>query len=158
LKPFWCSIAVNVAKDLQSRPQKAQQLSDMLGMSVNQWLILTQTETVPYLVLSKRTDILARIAIAKGPSASIKDVCTDPRRNLAAILALLLIQQSPDIEETAMGILKDVAPEFRETDLEGLVNAESIGVACEILKACADADIASKNQASQTILLCLGLC
>lgn len=144
LRPFWRSVGVVVVKDLITRPQKAQILADLLGMSVNQLLLLTQTDTLPFLVLTKRKDIISRIASARGQDVSVQDVCMQPRRNLAAILALLLRQPSPDVETTAMEFLAEAAPAFRESDLSGLVEIEPIFTACEILKAAADEDEANK--------------
>ncbi|KAF2813925.1 protein kinase rad3 [Mytilinidion resinicola] len=146
LRPFWRSIGPTVIKDLQTRPQKAQQLSELLGMSVNQMLLMTQTETLPYLVLTKKKDVLQRIASARG--TSIQDVCTQPRKNLAAILALLLRQQSPDVEKSAMDTLVEIAPAFQENDndLSSWIKLEPILVACELLKAAAEEDESKKPQ------------
>lgn len=140
LKPFWRSVGVVVVKDLFKCPQKAQSLADLLSMSVNQLLLLTQTDTLPFLVLTKRKDIIARIASARGRDTSVQDVCMQPRRNLATILALLLRQPSPNVEKTAMEFLAEAAPSFREGDLSSLVEIEPIFTACEILKAAADED------------------
>lgn len=139
MRPFWRSIGIIVIKDLQTRPQKAQQLADLLEISVNQMLLLTQAETLPYLVLMKKKDILQRIARARGPSISVHDICLHPQRNLVAILALLLRQPSANIEKTAMDYLCEVAPAFREqNDLSGLVGTEPFLIACDLLKAASD--------------------
>jgi serine/threonine-protein kinase ATR len=149
LKPYWRNIAVTVVKDLQSRPQKAQQLAELLRMSVNQMLLLTQFDTIPYLVLTKRKDVLQRIASARNPPTSVKDIITHPKRTFAAVLALLLRQQSTDLEEAVMDILRDSAPEFAEIDLQGLVNTDPPLIAFELLKATADADESMKNKVGE---------
>jgi serine/threonine-protein kinase ATR len=143
LRPFWKTIGMRIINDLEKRPQKAQQLSELLGMSVNAMLLTTQTETLPYLVLSKKKDVLKRIAAARG--TSIQDVCTQPRKNLAAILALLLCQQSKgerpaEVEKNAMETLVQIAPAFQENDndLSSWIKLEPILVACELLKAAAE--------------------
>ncbi|KAF2791318.1 hypothetical protein K505DRAFT_376871 [Melanomma pulvis-pyrius CBS 109.77] len=138
LRPFWRSIGFAVIKDIHNKPQKAQQLSDLTEQSVNSLLLLTHTDTLPHLVLTKRKDILERIATARG--TSIQDICTQPRRNLAGILALLLCQPVADLEKSAMDALVAVAPAFRENgnDLSSWVKLEPVMVACEVLKSAAD--------------------
>jgi serine/threonine-protein kinase ATR len=138
LRPFWRSIGFAVIKDIHNKPQKAQQLSDLTEQSVNSLLLLTHTDTLPHLVLTKRKDILQRIATARG--TSIQDICTQPRRNLAGILALLLCQPVADVEKNAMDALVAVAPAFRENgnDLSDWVKLEPVMVACEVLKSAAD--------------------
>ncbi|OCK82203.1 hypothetical protein K432DRAFT_473031 [Lepidopterella palustris CBS 459.81] len=157
LRPFWRNIGITVIQDLQTRPQKAQQLCDLLGLSVNQLLVMTQTETVPYLVLTKKRGVLQRITTAcaiaeRRPNMQIQDLCTQPR-NLAAILALLLYQSSGDVEKTAMDTLVEVAPAFQENgnDLSSWVKLEPVLVACELLKALAEQDITKKPQIHRAI-------
>lgn len=101
-------------------------------------LLMTQTETLPHLVLTKRKDVLQRIATARG--TSIQDICTQPRRNLACILALLLCQGVPHVEESAMEALAAVAPAFHENDnnLASWIKLEPVLVACELLKSAAE--------------------
>lgn len=144
-KPYWGIIGVTVTKDLQRCPQKAQQLADLLRMSVNQLLLLTQFDTIPFLVLAKRKDILSRIASARNPPASVRDIITYPKKTFAAVLALLLRQQSGDIENAVMALLQESAPEFADLDLQSLVNTDPPLIAFELLKATADADELTKN-------------
>ena len=146
IKPFWRSIGITVIKDLQTRPQKAQQLSELLGLSVNQMLLMTRAETLPYLVLTKKKETLQRIALARG--TSVQDICTQPRKNLVGILALLLRQPSNDIEKTAMDILVEIAPAFQENgnNFSSWIKLEPVLVACELLKAAAEEDSAKKPQ------------
>ncbi|KAF2843387.1 hypothetical protein M501DRAFT_994296 [Patellaria atrata CBS 101060] len=152
LQPFWRTIGISVLRDLFSRPQKAQQLSELLGMSVNSLLGISLTDTLPLLVLMKRKDVLKRMAAARGPKAEIQDVCMQPRRNLAAILSLLLLQHSASTAELcAMETLREIAPAFSETDLPTLVKLEPILIACELLKASADEDSSKKRRVHQAI-------
>ena len=148
LRPFWRSIGVAIVKDLHSRPQKAQQLSDLLGLSVNQMLLMTQTSTLPYLVRTKRTDLLQRIAAARG--TSIQDICTQPRKHLAAILADLLSQPVNNVEKTSMETLVAVAPAFAENgnDLASWIKLEPVLVACELLKVAAEESETDKARVS----------
>ncbi|KAK5172495.1 hypothetical protein LTR04_000014, partial [Oleoguttula sp. CCFEE 6159] len=144
LRPFWRSIGITVLKDLQTRPQKAQHLSDWLDMSVNQFLLLTQTETLPYLVLTKKGHVLQRIAAARGGDTTVLDLCMQPRTNLAAILALLFLQPSPDVERFALNTFCEVVPKLSESDLLGLMKLEATLIACEMLKAAGDEDSSRK--------------
>jgi serine/threonine-protein kinase ATR len=143
-KPFWSSIAMLVVKDLITCPQKAQQLSELLGMSVHEMLILTQTDTVPYLILMKKRDVLQRIAQARSATTTIQDLWLQPSKNLAAVLSLLLVQPSADVEQSAVDLLQEAAPGFSETDLSALVKVDPILIACEILKHAGDFQEAKK--------------
>lgn len=107
-------------------------------MSVNQLLQSTQPATVPYLVLMKKTDVLQRIASACGPNVHIFDICKQPRRTLAATLALLLQQQSSNIEGSTMEHLCEVASDFRQYSLLEWIQLELTPIICEMLKAASD--------------------
>lgn len=146
-RPFWSSIAVSVVQDLHRKPQKAQQLCDLLGFQVNQLLVLTQQETIPSLVLTKRTDVLQRIAGARGNDSSIQDVCLQPRTNLASTLALLLVQPGSDAETFAAACLAEAAPGFRGTDIASLVKIDPILIGCHMLKYIGDLSESRKIQA-----------
>lgn len=145
LRPFWSSVAVSVVQDINARPQKAQQLCDLLGLEVNELLVRTQRETVPTMVLTKKRDVLQRIAFAR--KTSVQDLCLQPRTNLAATLALLLGQGSADVEEAAMDCLSAAAPDLQGTDLGNLVKIDSVLVACEMLKRSGDVPEDRKSRA-----------
>ncbi|KAF2280300.1 protein kinase rad3 [Westerdykella ornata] len=146
LRPYWRSIGVSLCKDLRNKPQKAQHLSDLTEQSVTHLLLSTQADILPYLVLTKRKDILQQIATARG--SSIQDVCIQPHRHLANILALLLCQPVSDVEKSAMDALVAVSPAFGESgfDLSDYVKYEPVMVACEILKSAADQHESKKPQ------------
>lgn len=149
-KPYWSSVATHVVKDLINCPQKAQQLAELLGLGVNELLILTQTDTVPYLILAKKKDVLQRIAQARSPTTGVQELWLQPSKNLAAVLSLLLVQQSPDAEQSAVALLQDAAPGFSETDLSTLVKLDPILIACEILKHGGDFPETKKSQVSES--------
>ncbi|KAK1077599.1 serine/threonine-protein kinase M1, partial [Friedmanniomyces endolithicus] len=136
-EPFWGTLSVAVVQDLQPRPQRAQQLCDLLGTDVNNFLLTTQRHTVPMLVLTKRKDVLQRIAAARG-TANISDLVLQPKTNLAATMAVLLTQPANDVEEAALECLEGVAANFRGTDLKNLVKIDAPMVACEMLKRTGD--------------------
>ena len=146
LRPFWRSIAVAAVQDLHTKPQRCQQLADFLGIGVNQFLINTQAETLPSLILTKKKETLQRIAAARGPNVKLQDLCTQPRTNLAAILALLLSQASNDIETTAMGILAECVPSLRDQELANLIRIDPVLIVIEMLKAAGDEDVSRKGR------------
>src|SRR5215469_14637277 len=145
-RPFWRSIAISVVKDIFSCPQKAQQLSDLLSIEVDDFLLLTQTETIPYLTLTKRKDVLERIASARGPSTGIKDLWRQPSKNVAAVVSSLLLHYSSEAEKVILALLCEIDPDFTENELLTLVNTDPILSACEILKATGDSLEIQRNQ------------
>jgi serine/threonine-protein kinase ATR len=146
LQPYWRVIGFSVIKDIIKKPQKAQLLADLTEQSVRQLLILTQADTLPHLVLTKRRDIIEKIA--QAGRSSVGEVLTQPKRNLAKILALLLCQPVADVEASAMDSLTAIEPAIREgsnNKLETLVAADITGVAIEILMLAADQDESKKK-------------
>lgn len=148
LKPFYRSIAVAVVQDLTTKPQKAQQLAEFLGMSVSHFLLLTQRDTVPFLVLTRKKDILQRIASARSAETNIQDMCLQPPANLAAVISTLLFQPSSDVEGNATRCLAEVAPGFQSSDLGSLVRSNPVLIACEMLKAAGDEDESNASKVS----------
>jgi serine/threonine-protein kinase ATR len=147
-RPFWRSVAASVVKDIFSCPQKAQQLSDLLSMSVNDLLLLTQAETVPYLTLTKKKDALDRIAAARGADTPVHDLWLQPTRNVATVAASLLLQHHSEGLKTITSLLHELDPDFTAADCQKLIIAEPIHTACEILKANGDSSEIQKVQAS----------
>lgn len=133
--PYWRTIATAVVIDLLRKPQVVQQMSDLLAMTVPDFLLFTQTYTVPYLVLTKKRDILQRIA--DSCNRSPKSLCME-HNNWAAILASTLLQESSDIENLIMGLFSTVTPEFGKIHYTELLKAEQPLTAGEILKAASE--------------------
>lgn len=149
--PYWRTIAPTVVKDLQRRPQIAQYISDLLGMSVSEFLGLTQVYTIPYLVLNKQREILQKISSACGQT--IKALCMD-HNNMAAILACILLEPSKDIERVIMNLLNMASSEFSNLDcVEDLIGAESILTASELLKAASEENEERKSKVYQDFRL-----
>ena len=146
-RPFWRTIALSVIKDLQNRPQKAQQLADILSKSVDDLLLETQEETLPFLLLWKHTDTLQRIANARGHGMSICDLCMQSR-NLTVILANLLIQNPTHLESTVHSILGQTSPELRKVSVSTLLKLDPVAVACELLKIASDTEGANQKKVS----------
>lgn len=151
LRPFWRNIGFEVFKDLCVKPQKAQLLSDLIETSVNQLLVITQREVLPYVVLTKKKDVLKRIAMARN--TTVQDVCLQPKENLAAILATLLMHPSDDIETSTAALLCESVPDIDKEDLTTLIKTDPTDIACEILKASAGEEGARKKEVSRIGLI-----
>lgn len=155
MQPYWRVIGFSVIRDIINKPQKAQLLADLTEQSVRQLLILTQADTLPHLVLTRRRDVIEKIAQAR--KATVGEVLTQPRRNLAKVLALLLCQPVTDIESNAMETLAAVEPAITEGSnnrLDALIAVDITGVAIEILSLATDQDESKKKIVSSRVLIC----
>ncbi len=146
--PYWRTIAVTVVQDIQRRPQIAQQISDLLAMSVSDFLSMTQVHTVPFFVLTKKQDVLQRIADACGQSIMV--LCRE-HNNLAAILSCVLLQTSSDVESLVMALLNAVSPEFGNVDCAELLKSEPQSTASELLRAAGENDEIKRPKVSRPL-------
>lgn len=119
---FWGTIAIEAVKDLLVRPQTTQLMADLLGISVSEFLVLTQSHTLPWLVLFGKSDVIKRIAEARKDK-EVWSPCMTPS-NLAAILPLLLIQNVPDTETYVMKQFRAISPQFNDLDFTDLLRQE----------------------------------
>lgn len=138
-KPFWRTVAITAVKDLPARPQKVQQLSDLLGISVNQLLLLTQVETLPFLVLWKQQDTILRLVQARGPDATAWSLCFSPK-NLDAILSMILIHHPENAEIAIAECLKHTSKDFAQEDIPSLLRMQPAPIAFEILRLAGEAE------------------
>ena len=115
----------------------AEQLCDLLGMSVDSFLQLTEVHTLPYLVYTRRRDIITRIAAAY-PSKSAFELCME-RNNFASIIAYLLSQPEENHEAMIYSLLVEIDPNFKETSVTMLLKTEPIPITRELLKNMGDA-------------------
>ena len=145
--PYWRTIAVKVVQDIHRRPQVAQQISDLLAISVSSFLSMTQVYTVPFFVLTKKQDVLQRIADACGQSIMV--LCRE-HNNLAAILSCVLLRTSTDVEDLIMTLLNAVSPEFGNVDCPDLLKSEPQSTASELLKAAGENDEVKRAKVDQT--------
>lgn len=139
-----------IVKNLHNRPQMATQVCDLLGMNVDGFLQMTEIHVhiLPYLVLARKRDIIMRIARASDSSEgkkSLFDLCKT-RKNMAAILALLLIQPSSDHEKMIISVLSELTEQFKGLKLGALLRSEPILLACELLKGFGDASEAEESR------------
>lgn len=146
--PYWRTIAVAVVQDIHRRPQIAQQISDLLAMSVSDFLSMTQVHTVPNFVLTKKQDILQRIADACGQSIMV--LCRE-HNNLAAILSCVLLRTSSDVESLVMALLNAVSPEFGNVDCAELLKSEPQSTASELLRAAGENDETKRPKVSRPL-------
>ncbi|KAF3481011.1 kinase rad3 [Arthroderma uncinatum] len=135
-RPFWRTLSVLVVKNFHARPQMADQLCDLLGMEVNGFLRLTTIHTLPYLVLTRKKDIITRIAMTHDKKSVSELIKT--RSNLASILALLLVQPLPNPETAIPSILKELSVKFNDPTLSKLVRSECVPITCELLRGLGD--------------------
>ncbi|KAJ5791400.1 uncharacterized protein N7518_008411 [Penicillium psychrosexuale] len=149
-RPYWRTLSVTVVKHLQSRPYMAEQLCDLLGMKVDGFLRLTEVHILPYLVLTRKRDIICRIGASRNEGESAFDVCSE-KNNLAAILAFLLSQKSDNPEGMIMSLLADIDPAFKGRSLAELVRIEPILIACDLLKSLGDAGEQKKERFNQAL-------
>ncbi|KAL4923269.1 protein kinase MEC1 [Aspergillus undulatus] len=137
-RPFWRTLSVIVAKNLPSRPYMAEQLCDLIGMTVDDFLRLTEVYVLPHLVLSRKRELIARIGGTHQDVKTPFDICSE-KNNLAAILAFLLCQPSSDPQKMIMSTLYEVDSTFEGRTLADLVRIEPILIACDLLKGLGDA-------------------
>lgn len=129
---------MTAVKQLQSRPQIVQTLIQFVEMKLPEFLQLTQSYTLPYLVLSSKTDIIQKIAKASRPDCTVQVVCHD---NIASILPVLLVQDVPNVEKHTMHLLEIISPEFASSSLTELVRPDSLTIAAELLKTAGETDV-----------------
>lgn len=153
LNPFWRVNGVTIVKDLLTRPQKVQQIADLVGLRVDQFLSHVQTDVMPWLVLEKKQDILVRIARVRGSDTSVWDLCVH-RRNLPAILAAIIVQHPEEIETAIASCLKPSNPDFQVDDSVNLLKTETIAVACEVLKVAGDKNGVDREKVRSQLVLC----
>ncbi|GIK07921.1 serine/threonine-protein kinase M1 [Aspergillus viridinutans] len=136
-RPFWRTLSITVVKNFQSRPHMAEQLCDLLGMNVDDLLRLTEVHILPYLVLTRKRDVITRVGAAYKDVKTPFDICSE-KNNLAAILAFLMSQPWSDPEGMIMSVLSDIDSAFGGRTLAELVRTEPILIACDLLKGLGD--------------------
>lgn len=139
-------------KDLLVKPQTSQLMADLLNLSVKEFLDLTQTFTLPYLVMQGKVDVINKIKQASRPEEDYV-ICMDPR-NLIPILCLLMVQSVPDQERYILSLLRTTSPLFKEFDIIGLVRTDPATLLTHLLKAAGDADNQKKGRVSPFSMIC----
>ncbi|ETN46988.1 uncharacterized protein HMPREF1541_01178 [Cyphellophora europaea CBS 101466] len=145
-RPFWRTVGLVIAKNMASRPAIAEQICSLVGMQTNGLMLLIEEYALPNLVLNQELNIITQFAAAHGSSTTAFDICTAPR-NLAAILAHLLMQGYQDAEQKIMEMLMAVSDDFASLDLSGWLNHDPIQITCTLLKSAGEA---SESKSSRT--------
>ncbi|KAG4305883.1 hypothetical protein PORY_000793 [Pneumocystis oryctolagi] len=127
--PYWSTVSVAVVKQMQNCPQIIQTFSTILGISSSDFLAQTQAYTLPYLIVSKRKDVIEKIA--SSVQKDVSKLCLD---NMSYILAVLLTQDVACVESAAMLLLSLASSDFKKVDLSSLVRSEPILIAVELLQ------------------------
>ena len=96
------------------------------------------------MILWRQNDIVTRIAQAASKTGvPVQVVCHE---NMSFILALLLVQDTKNVEATAKGLLANACEEYEKVDVAGLIRPDAIPIAAELCKLSADADTALKKR------------
>ncbi|OAA55658.1 Protein kinase-like domain protein [Cordyceps fumosorosea ARSEF 2679] len=138
LEPYWKSLAYMATKDMVHRPQRSRAIAELLQISVNELLLLIQTHALPWLVLDKRTEVIQKFAEARQETMGWQPLMDNA--NLAAILSLLMIQETDDIENFVRSRLNDVGLNLHDRPIVELLQIEPVLIAIELLKAAGQAD------------------
>jgi serine/threonine-protein kinase ATR len=148
---YWNSLAYLAVRDIVTQPKLAQLLAEMQDMSLPQLLVHVQGDALPYLVLNKKKDVIQMIAEVRNETEPWQP-CLD-NANLGRILALLITQETADIQKYAMSLLKHISPHFDEFNLADLLQTEPLVTALHVLKATADAEESRKPNVRLSELL-----
>ncbi|KAM5379618.1 hypothetical protein ACJZ2D_003812 [Fusarium nematophilum] len=148
-EPFWPSLAYMATKDMVHRPQMSRTIAELLQVSVNELLLLIQTHALPWLVLDKQRDVIQKIAEARREPEMWLPLM-DPS-NLAATLALLLIQDTEDIAGFSKSRLDEISPHFQKESLLSLFESEPVLIVMELLKAAGEADESKKGSVRKAL-------
>lgn len=121
-----------------------------MGMKVDDFLRLTELYILPYLVLTQKRDIISKVGATYKDPKSPFDLCTE-KNNLAAILAFLLSQPSPNPEAMTMSVLAEVDTAFKGRSLAELVRTEPILIACDLLRSLGDTRDGKGNESKSRV-------
>lgn len=117
-------------------------MSELLQISVNDLLILIQSHALPWLVLTKKKDVVQKIVEARKDDA--RSAILDST-NHGPIVALLLVQDTTDIETFVMSRLREFS-KFDNCSLVDLLRAEAVPIIMELLKTAGDSNDATRNK------------
>jgi len=108
-------------------------VADLLGVSVTEFLTMTQPYTLPWLVLTKNNDVVSKISQARRDDEPWRAIL-ESSTNFGPIMALLLVQNVPNLDSFIMTLLRDISPHFDALDLDDLLRMDNIHIALELLK------------------------
>ena len=131
-------------KDVVSRPDTTRTLRNLLQMSEENFLRMVRIHALPWLVLKKKVDVIAKIAEAQHQA--VVELMMEPR-NASAVIALLMVQDVGNVMEFVQACLRQVS---NALDAELLVQTYPAAVALELLKIAADLSEDRKSRVSYT--------
>ncbi|KAI1328740.1 phosphatidylinositol 3 [Xylariaceae sp. FL0255] len=143
-EPFWPRLAIMAVKDMIEQPQLTKLLAQVIDTTVPQMLLHIQTNALPFLISDGKKDVIQKFAEARKEN-DLWQSCIDSA-NLGPILAHLLTLDSPNVEQHAMTLLRNVSEHFNQFNLADLLKMEPLPTALNLLKATADADESRKPQ------------
>ncbi|KAJ3496050.1 hypothetical protein NLG97_g2953 [Lecanicillium saksenae] len=149
LEPYWKSLGYMATKDMVHRPQRSRAIAELLQISVNELLLLIQTHALPWLVLDKRTEVIQKFAEARQETMGWQPLMDNA--NLAAILSLLMIQETDNIENFVRSRLNDVGLHLHDRPIVELLQIEPVLIAIELLKAAGEADGTRKQTITEAL-------
>lgn len=149
--PFWRTLGFTAIKDLVSKPQTSKMVAELLHTSVTVLLKLVQAHALPWLVLTRKREVIQKIAEARGETEAWEPLIDG--HNLGATLALLLVQDVADLPSYCMSLFRHVSPHFEDFSLVDLLASEPTLTALELFKACGDADDSRKPRVSSEVRL-----
>jgi serine/threonine-protein kinase ATR len=138
LEPFWRYLAFAALRDFTTKPKLTQLLAELVDMSLPDFILYIHGYAMPWLVLTKRRDVIQSIAEVRHEEEPWQP-CLD-NANLGQILALLMIQEVEDVYEYSMTLLRHISPHFDGLTLVALLQMEPLLTTMELLKAAGDAD------------------
>ncbi|EMR70330.1 putative protein kinase rad3 protein [Eutypa lata UCREL1] len=150
LEPFWRYLAFSALKDYIAKPKLIRLLSELMSMNVPELIIYIHSHAMPWLVLTKKQDVIQKIAEVRGEEESWQP-CLD-NANLGPILALLMVQEVPDVPEFSMALFRQISSHFDALTFVELLQVEPLVTTLELLKAAGDADEQRKPHISACLL------
>lgn len=140
--PFWRGLAHLAVKDVVSQPRTTSLVAELLGITVNEFLVKVQSYALPWIVLQGKKDVAERIAGARrhgNAHSAIVDTV-----NCGPILALLLVQPVEDVAAFTMAKLSEISSHFESMEFPQLVRSELMQIVLEIFKLAAEGNDAKK--------------
>jgi serine/threonine-protein kinase ATR len=141
-KPFWRGLAHLAVKDVIVNPRITTLVADLLGISVNEFLVDVQSYALPWLVLQGKKDVVERISAARK-HGNVHSTIVDTT-NCGPILALLLIQPVEDVAAFAMAKLSEISSHFSSMEFPQLARSELTQIVLEVFKLAAEGGGARK--------------
>ena len=132
-RPFWRGLA---------QPKITGLVADLLGVTVNEFLVKVQSFALPWLILQGKKDVVERISSARkhgNAHSAIVDTA-----NCGPILALLLIQPVDDVAAFTMAKLSDISSHFVSMEFPQLARSELTQIVLEVFKLAAEGNDARK--------------